>query len=128
MGSWRIDTTAWPVALHTVEGTLSDEEIDAYVAEATTQLMRGERHVTIMDARNFGRVSAYTRARSMHWQRDHRQQLATFCAGAAYVLSSPLMRFMAMNLLFLVRPPTPYLICGTVEEALDWARERLGTD
>ncbi|MBX3187130.1 MAG: hypothetical protein KF819_08950 [Labilithrix sp.] len=125
MGSISIDTSKWPIVVHTADGTPSNEAIDDYIREATDILLRGEPHVTVLDARRVGKATAYTRARSREWLRERRPELASYCLGAVYVVGSPLLRFVVMTVLVVARLPMPYRVCEELEEGMAWARERL---
>lgn len=124
-GSFHIDTSQWPIAIHRVEGALSNQQIDAYVDAGTTLLLRGERHVVILDTTRMGRFTAYARARSAQWQQTYRNELERYCLGTAYVVPSPLLRFIVMTVLLVGKLPTPYVVCDSIEEAMTWCRERL---
>jgi hypothetical protein len=124
-GSLQIDTSRWPIVVHTTEGSPSDEQFDAYIREATELLLRGEPHVAVMDSSRLGRASAYARVRKKQWLEQYERELRHACLGTAFVLSSPVARFAAATIL-LVRPfPTPYVVCSTLEEGMAWAGQRL---
>jgi len=123
--SWRVDTSQWPVVIHTVEGAMTNEEVDEYILEATTVLKRGGRHATIMDSSNVGSVSAYVRSRAVEWRRTHQEELKAHCVATAYVLSSPIVRFIAMTVFMVSRLPTPWRVCHSLEEAHAWVKTHL---
>lgn len=125
MAAWQVDRTPWPIVIHTFEGNLTDAQLDDYVNEATTVFLEGGPHVTILNAIQMGSVSAYGRARCVAWFKAHRAQLAKSCLGLAYVIRSPLIRYMTMTVLLVVSLPMPYAVCETQEEALAWARKRV---
>ena len=125
MGSFRVDTSQWPLVVHSVDGTLDDAQIDAYADAGTAVLMRKERHAVIFDLRSIGRTSAYARRRNQQWQQQYRAELEQWCSGIAYVIPSPLIRYITMTVLLVGRPPTPYRVCSTMDEATAWVRERL---
>jgi hypothetical protein len=124
MSTWTIDTSQWPLVVHSVEGSLSDRQIDDYLREATALMDRPESYVAIMDASRIGSVSAYMRARITEWQRQHRAIVNERCLGVVYVLASPLLRFVTMTILLVTGLGVPYVVCATREEALAWARGR----
>jgi hypothetical protein len=127
MGTWSVDLSGWPIVVHAVEGTITDEQLDAYIAEATRVFATGKRHATILDATRIGSVSAYMRRRSIEWQRENAELLRAHCAATAYVLGSPVLRFVAMTVLLVTRPPTPLRVFSTREDAVAWAREQLAS-
>ena len=128
MSSLHIDTSHWPIVIHTTVGSPTDAQFDAYIREATELLLREGPHVAVLDSTRLGRPSAYARARKKDWLEQYGNALRQSCLGTAFVLSSPVARFAAATIL-LVRPfPTPWVVCATLEEALVWARQLLSSD
>jgi hypothetical protein len=125
MTSFRISTETWPIVVHTMEGSPTDAEIDAYIAEANTILLRKQKHSVVMDSRKAGMVSSYARKRTKEWLAEHFDAVHTYCAGTAYVFSSPALRFVLSGVMLLQQHPNPYVICGTLDEGFDWARKQL---
>lgn len=125
MSTWTIDTSQWPIAVHAVEGSLSDRQLDDYLREASALMENHGEYVAIMDASRIGSVSAYMRARITDWQRQHRALVNQKCLGVVYVLSSPLLRFVTMTILLVTGLGVPYVVCATRDEALAWARGRV---
>src|SRR4051812_5077480 len=97
MGTWSIDMSRWPIVVHSVDGSITDAQVDEYVSAATKLLLKGQTHVAILDATRAGQVSAYTRSRTMDFQREYRSELREHCLGTVYVLGSPLLRFIVMT-------------------------------
>jgi hypothetical protein len=124
MATWTIDTSEWPIVVHSVEGSLTDRQLDDYLREATSLMQQEGRYVAIMDASRIGSVSAYMRARITEWQREHRAIVNQRCIGVVYVLASPLLRFVTMTILLVTGLGVPYVVCATRDEALAWARGR----
>ena len=125
MGSWRVETELWPLVIHAVEGALTNTQVDAYILAATEVLRQGGPQVVILDATNISSFTAYTRSRATQFQRENAGLLRANCVGSVYVLSSPLLRFVAMTVLLVTRLPTPLHVCETREQALAWGRKRL---
>ncbi len=125
MGSFRVDDSHWPVVIHSVDGVLDDAQIDGYAAAGTEVLLRRQPHVVIIDVRAMGRVSAYGRARNAGWIKQYHAELTQYCLGTAYVIRSPLLRFITMTVLLVSRLPTPYTVCETLEDALAWSEKRM---
>nr|UXE44855.1 hypothetical protein Hi04_10k_c3807_00020 [uncultured bacterium] len=124
-GSFHIDDSRWPISVFTVEGMLDDAQLEAYITEGTRRLERGQPYVVIMDIRRMGRVSAYSRARNTQFAEANREKLRARCLGTAYVITSPLLRFITMTALLLARLPMPYVVCADLDEALAWAHKRV---
>ncbi len=127
MGTWKVDSALWPVVIHSVDGSLSNAEIDDYVRGATDVFLRSGSHVAIMDISKMGSVSAYSRSRSAAWLKQHRAQLALSCLGVAYVIPNALLRFITMTVMLVITLPMPYVVVSTRAEALLWAHQRLGS-
>ncbi len=125
MASWHIDSSRPSIVIHTVEGTFTDREVDDYLREGTEVFLRSGRHVTILDASKLGLASAYVRSRNAAWFKTHRARLETSCVGLAYVISSPLLRFISMTVKRVIRLPVPWAVCKSREEALAWSEARL---
>jgi hypothetical protein len=125
MGSYRVDTSRWPLVVHSVDGVLSDAQLDDYVNEATAVLFRGELHGVIIDLTRMEAFSAYARRRNSEWQKEYGGQLRTWCVGTGYVIPSPTLRFVAATVLLVGRLPTPYRICETRDRAEGWVVEQL---
>jgi hypothetical protein len=124
-GSFRADESAWPVVVYTFEGPLEDTQVDAYAVDGTRLLARGEPYVVVVDVQSLGPVSAYARARYKRWAEDNAEALRARCRGAAYVMPSPLLRFITMTLFLVVPLPMPYAVCKDLDEAMAWAKKQL---
>lgn len=124
-GSISVDTSRWPIVVHTVLGAPSNAAVDEYIQRASEVLEKRKAHVTILDARRTQVAPAYTRQRARAWIRENRDALAAHCLGTVYVIDSSLLRFVLMKTLLFVRLPTPYHVCEGLDEAIVWARQRL---
>lgn len=122
---WTLDTSAWPVVVHGCVGVVPDDQVDDYLAAAAAVLERPEVHAVVLDATHVRSVSAYTRRRIVEWHRVYHRRLNERCAGVAYVLPSPLIRFAAMTVLLVSGISVPYTLAATREEAEAWARARV---
>lgn len=125
MGAWEVDTSRWPIVIHAVDGALTDQELEAYLREATLVLERGEKHVAIMDGTKASWVSARVRNSARTFQQTNRELLGRVCIGTVYVVPSAVLRFVVMTILLVGQLPMPYFVCETREEAIAWAEERL---
>jgi len=124
-GTFRVDESRWPIAVCTLEGDLDETQLDAYVTEGTRLLERGEPYVVIIDVSRLGQASAYARARHKEWSDTNREKLRTRCLGSAFIMTSPLLRFITMTAMLVSPSPMPYAVCESVDEALEWAKGRL---
>jgi hypothetical protein len=124
-GSYRADESAWPVVVYTFEGPLDDAQVDAYAVDGTRLLERREPYAVVVDVQGLGHVSAYARSRYTRWAKDNAEALHEHCRGAAYVMPSPLLRFVTMTLFLVVPLPMPYAVCKDLDEAMAWAKKQL---
>ncbi len=121
-GSFRVDESQWPIAVLSVEGTLDDAQVEAYIEAGTKLLARGEPYVVVIDLRRMSSVSAYSRARNTQWAEANRLKLKETCRGSVFVVTSPVLRFIMMTALLLAPLPMPYAVRRDLDEALEWAR------
>jgi hypothetical protein len=124
-GTFHVDESRWPIVVYTLEGALDDAELEAFVEHGRRQLDRGQPYVVVIDGSRVGPVSAYARFRGVQWSKDNYDKLRTLCKGSALVITSPLLRFIAMTLWMLAPMPMPYAVCENLDEALAWAKARL---
>ena len=125
MSLWRVDTAHWPQVVYWVDEAATEADVDAFIAAANEVLQRREPYVAILDASQLKRASPPLRQKAVEWQKAHRNELAAHCLGTAFVLSSPIMRFITMTVLLLTDLPTPWRVCASVEDAMGWGRELL---
>jgi len=125
MGAIRVIEQHWPIVIHRSEGDPTPEQVDAYVRVATELLLRGERHVVVIDATALARVSAYSRISKKEWMRRYEADLRRHCAGIALVLSSPWLRFVSATMMLISPFSIPYRVFQTVEEGMEWGRQCL---
>jgi hypothetical protein len=124
-GSFHVDESRWPIVVYTLEGVLDDAELEGYVEHGRRTLARGEPYVVVIDGSRVGPVSAYGRFRGVQFSKENNDKLRTLCKGSAIVITSPLLRFIAMTMWVIAPMPMPYAVCATLEEALEWAQARL---
>lgn len=125
MSSMRTSTVHWPIVIHTTEGSPTDVEVDAFIRAAEQILSRRERHAVIFDSSRATSATAYMRRRSAEWLRENEATLKEYCVGTALVFSSAAMRFVMSTAMLIQPPATPYQVCGTLDEALRWARMQI---
>lgn len=120
------DLDGWPIVVHRTLGTPTDVQVDAFIRQADMLLDRGEPYVVVFDSTDAGRVSPYMRQQSMAWLKTHGVRLGEHCRGTALVFPSAAFRFVLSTVLLVSPAPVPHSVCGTLREALDWARRQLG--
>jgi hypothetical protein len=57
--------------------------------------------------------------------RAHRDEMRAAGVGLAFVSSSAIFRFMLSSVFLIQRPPMPYVVVATLDEALAWAQLQL---
>jgi hypothetical protein len=127
LASGRIETdlTRWPIAVHRTIGSPSDIEVDGFISRANGILSRGEKHVVIFDSLLAELPSAYMRRRSVEWLRENGERMRGSCVGTGLVFRSAALRFVMSGVMLVQSHPTEHVVCGTLEEALAWARVQL---
>lgn len=127
MNAGRIETdmTRWPIVLHRTIGSPIDREVDQFIARADAILDRGVPHVVVFDNLLAELPSAYMRTRSVDWLTANADRMRGTCVGTALMFRSPALRFVLSGVMLLSAHPTPHTVCGTLDEALRWARAQL---
>ena len=125
MSEWRFDTERWPLVYYAAVGSLTNEQIDEFLRVSSAGTQNRGKYVAVMDASKIGAVSAYMRSRIISAQKELRSSIERDCLGVAYVLSSPLLRFVAMTILLVTSLPVPYKVFTDTAEALAWAEQRV---
>ncbi|NUP13162.1 MAG: STAS/SEC14 domain-containing protein [Polyangiaceae bacterium] len=125
MGSIRIDDDRTGMLVVTFVGTVSDDEFKRYLDEVGAPLQRRAPYAVVLDARASDRTPAVQRKLQADWLTQHRSELARYCVGNAFVITSPLVRGVLTAILWLQPLPVPYVVCSSLEAARKWARDRL---
>jgi hypothetical protein len=125
VGLPRVDRSRAPIFVVTVEGKPSDGDITAFLEALATLLAEDVRGLLVVDALRAETPSPEQRRRMGEWMRLHRAELARKSLGTAYVFPGALFRFVLSTVFLVQRPPSPYMVTGSLDEALTWARQRL---
>jgi len=124
-GSFTHDASLWPLVLLRLEGTMSDQQLDAFFAHGHATLLRRERYVSIFDLSRLTLPSPEQRQQQARWMKEHESLLREFLLGTAFVVTSPFVR-MTLSLLFHLTPtPAPYVVVPSVDSGIVWAAARL---
>jgi hypothetical protein len=118
MAKTRLDESRWPLVLYTAIGDQSDEDFEAYLADADRVLARRERHGVIFDARRASPIGPKLRKRQVEWLRQNDRQLRAQCVALGMLLSSPIQRGVFRAIMWMNPLPYPY----SVEVRFDAAR------
>jgi hypothetical protein len=125
MGLPRVDRSRAPIFVVTVEGQPSDGDITAFLEVLSTLLAEDVRGLLVVDALRAGAPSPEQRRRMGEWMRANRAELARKSRGTAYVFPGALFRFVLSTVFLVQRPPAPYIVTGTLDEAMTWAQRQL---
>ncbi len=117
--------TDWPLAAVTLRGALTGREWAQLAKRLESWLVNGGAHILILDARALRPPDPRTLRAQARWVSRHREALDERWAGLAVVSGSPVIK-QAVRALFALQPvEAPLLFCGSVEDAVAWAKGRL---
>jgi hypothetical protein len=115
MPKTRLDESRWPLVVYTAFGHQTEEEFDAYLADADRVLGRRERHGVIFDARRAHPIGPKLRKRQVDWLRQHDRQLRANCVALGMLLNSPVQRGVFRAILWMTPLPYPYAVESSFE-------------
>ncbi len=121
MGTWEVDTLGWPVVIYRMGEGATEADVEAFIRAGDAVLARDEPFAAVLDASGLRGVSPQLRRRTEAWQRSNRARLERHCVGTAFVLPSPLLRFISMTILMLTDYPTAWRVFASADEAIEWA-------
>ncbi len=122
------DESHLPVVTITFTGESATEENFRRYLEQTRQLYaRKEPLALIFDATHAGFPGLRFQKMQADWLAENESLMKDYCRGAAYVISSALIRTVLKGIFALQAQPVPYIVVGSVEEAGQWAEERVGS-
>ena len=110
MAQTRLDESRWPLVVYTALGDQTEEEFEAYLADADRVLSRRERHGVIFDGRRAAPIGPKLRKRQVEWLREHDRQLRAQCVALGMLLSSPVQRGVFRAILWMNPLPYPYSV------------------
>lgn len=123
--SITFDDSLWPLLISRFHGTATDSEYEAYLAQGTAYLQRGELYVSVLDMGRLVVPTAAQRQRQAEWLQEHDSLLREQFLGAALVITSPFLRLALSTVLHLKPMPMPYVTVYDVPGGLKWAVTRL---
>lgn len=123
--AFRFDSSRLPVLLVELCRRPSYAEHLAYFDTLERFYRENELLVVIYDFRtNAPPTWAQAQAQS-EWMKRHKALLAKHGAGVAFVFRNPAFRLALAAILTSQPSPQPYRVVGSMEEALEWAHERV---
>ncbi len=121
----ELDDTAFPLLLVRFGPAWTQQEFDDYLDWYLARLRRRQRLAIVFDATQARAPSAVERRQQADFLRAHEALLRLHCAGAAFVISSAVIRG-ALTAIFWIQPPVyEYTVVSAVAEGTAWARQRL---
>jgi hypothetical protein len=106
---------------------VSDDIIDAILAELVAQLARDTPYVLIFDLTHAGVPNALHRRKLAAHIRDNTPRIRRCVRGVGVILTSPLVRGIVTAIFWIARPPVPYQLFASRADAPRWA-DSLGPD
>jgi hypothetical protein len=124
-GSYKVDTTEWPLVLIAAEGDIAPNDLERHLVEYRAVLERNLPCAIIFDATKVGKIDAYTRRRYTEFMQQNNDDFRRLCRGIGFVITSSIVRGALTAVLWMVDFPFPYKIFATREESAVWARRQL---
>ncbi|QRK07211.1 hypothetical protein JQX13_45415 [Archangium violaceum] len=105
---------------------MTKEQQEALLGRILFYLQRGERFVTLVDARQLWSVSAELREQQWLFLRQHEVLMRQWAMGIAVLINSPSVALMVRVLVHRIKPKVvPYSVLSSWPAAVSWAAERL---
>jgi hypothetical protein len=120
-----VDDSRWPLVVATFVGEPTLHQQEEYFQRSLTHLRRGEKFVSILDARAVRMMTADHRRKVAAFQLEHEALLRSQVLGCASVIDSPVMQLASSILHFFRPPPYPNVTTRTLPEAVMWVTVRL---
>ena len=117
MGRITVDRGDWPLVRITFDGTVDEEQFEAYVRAHADLLDLGEPYVAIFDAREGGVPSAMQRQLMASCTRTRQEDIAKLCVRCVFVISNPVIRGALTAILWLQPMPCPHDVVSSMEDA-----------
>lgn len=121
----ELDDSRDPLLVARFGADWSADEFDRYLAWHAEHLKRRRRFVIVVDATRARTPDALERRKQAASLREHEALLQKHCAGAAFVISSAVIRGTLTAIQWLQPPVYETVVVATFAEAEAWARTRL---
>jgi hypothetical protein len=124
----ELDDAAFPLLIVRFGPDWTPQDFSTYLLWYFQRLQRHQQLAVVFDATRARAPSALERRQQADFLREHEGLLRLYCAGAAFVISSAVIRG-ALTAIFWVQPPVyEHTVVPTVVEATAWARQRLASN
>ncbi len=124
----NVDIDMWPILIIRA-GETDDADIVERSLEVVEKqyLTKKEPYVTVLDGRNGRRPSPAQRYLQVEFRRKHQDHVKQYSRGTAIVCKSEVLRAVATAMYWIKAPDNVTKMFTDMDEAIDWARERLET-
>lgn len=124
----ELDDASFPLLLVRFGPDWTAQDFSGYLHWYLLRLQRRQRLAIVFDAVKARPPTALERRQQADFLREHEGLLRLYCTGAAFVISSTMIRG-ALTAIFWIQPPVyEYTVLPTVVEATAWARQRLASN
>jgi len=106
----HLDDSRWPLVIFTAIGEQSEDDFEAYLADADALLRRRERYASIFDTRRAAPIGPILRRRQAQWLAQNEELLRTYLVATSLVMTSALHRGILRAIMWLKPLPCPYSI------------------
>ncbi len=121
----EVNESQWPLVVVTHSGKVTLGDLEAYFAVQGAWLAAERLHVVMVVVRDLQPWESAVIRRQATWIKEHQSALRRCNPGVALVLPSLWLKGLLRAILWLQPLPQPYVVCGTVEEAMAWLGERV---
>jgi len=121
----QIEETQWPLVTFTFSGKVTLAEMVDYLATCERYIQLDERYIGLVLVKDLSPMDGAAIRLQANWVKAQEGWLRRKSLGVALVLPSLWMVGLLRAVLWIQPMPQPYLVCGSVEEAMPWIQERI---
>ena len=121
----EFDESRYPIVYVTHRGQMTTDAMERSVLAYKRQLGRKRPFTLIFDARTALKPPGEALKILDDFMKSHHEVFGLYCAGIAYALDSVLLRMVTRGIFLVTKPPFPWIIFASPDEAEHWCRERL---
>lgn len=116
-----VDTQQWPVVQTVWDGEQTIEDVDRYIAQVRAIYQRRQPFVTISLMKQY-KASPEIRKKIAELMATTESDVKQYSVCSALVSPSTAFRFVLSTVFLFKRMDTPYQVCATFDEALEFCR------
>lgn len=121
----EFDQSRLPLAVITYRGLAPMVEFEAFITRVDGWLRNRQTYVLVFDVSRADVPTALQRRRLAEWTALRGQDLARFCLGTSFVITSPLIHGAFTAVLWLQPLPYPHEVVASRKEGEVWCRKQL---